>query len=201
MLVIGLCGGSGSGKSALSTIAAIHGILHLDTDRIYRELTEFKSPCLDALANEFGKDIITADGTLDRRKLSEIVFSDAKKRVQLNKISHKHILDRTRQLIKAAEHKGYIAVIVDAPLLFESEFDRECDFTIAVVADEKKRISRIIERDGIDAVAAKKRISAQISDTELKSLTDYVIVNNGTLSELEEQFSSIVLDIKNRKGD
>lgn len=195
LLILGICGGSGSGKSALSRIATNHGMLHLDTDSIYRTLTETFTPCLKELSKEFGTEILTKDNRLDRRKLSDIVFSDSSKRMRLNSISHKHILGKTRELIKQARCDGYFAVLVDAPLLFESEFDKECDYTVAVLADEKIRIQRIKERDGIDYAAAKKRIDSQISDEKLCELADFTIINNGTLSELENSFMDIIRKI------
>ncbi len=197
LLILGICGGSGSGKSALSKIATKHGMLHLDTDAIYHALTETPSPCLKELSEEFGTEILTESGGLDRRKLSGMVFSDSLKRMRLNSITHKHILGRTRELIEDAERRGYAAVLVDAPLLFESGFDKECDYTVAVLADEKIRLKRITERDGIDSAAAKKRIDAQLSDEKLCELADFTIVNNGTLSELENSFLDVIRNINN----
>ena len=200
LLILGICGGSGSGKSALSQIAVKHGMRHLDTDAIYHTLTKTKSPCLLELCEKFGNGILSQDGGLDRRKLSDIVFGNSEKRIILNKITHKHILSKVRELIEEARKDGYSAVLVDAPLLFESEFDKECDYTIAVAADVETRIGRITKRDGIDTAAAKKRIDAQIPDTKLRELADFTILNNGTISELENCFLDIISIINTKKG-
>ena len=184
MIVIGLCGGSGSGKGAVSEAAKKLNIPSIDTDLVYRDLTSSTSPCLDELVMEFGVQVIGAGGALDRGVLREIVFSDTERLARLNSISHKHILARTRDLLQGYRCEGRSAAIVDAPLLFESGFDRECDVIIAVVADRERRIERIMSRDGITHEAAEARIATQISDDELIARSHYFIPNNGTVDEL-----------------
>lgn len=193
MKIIGLCGGSGSGKGAVSKIFLTLGIPSIDTDAVYHDITSSNSACVDELASFFGNIIIDSNGGLDRRALSGIVFGDNSqdKLERLNEIAHRHILDKTREIIKAYEANGVGAVIIDAPLLFESGFDRECDFTIVVVADRDIRIKRILERDAIDLESAKRRIDSQITDDELKSKCDYIIENNGDLSSLEKAVKNI----------
>lgn len=188
MKVIGLCGGSGSGKSTVSQIFLERGIPSVNTDAVYHDLTSRKSPCLDALVSEFGEEILNENGALDRRALSKIVFSgdaSSENRRKLNLISHKFVLDATRDILKAFKKDGAKAALVDAPLLFESGFNKECDAIIAVIADEKTRISRIIARDNITENAAKLRINSQLSDAYLQENSDYVIDNSGDISETE----------------
>ena len=196
MKVIGLCGGSGSGKGAVSSIFDDLGIPSIDTDAVYREMTLGDSPCLRALAIEFGDEIISANGSLDRARLASIVFSgegcDARRR-RLNEIAHYFILEETRRRLKEYESLGCIAALVDAPVLFESGFDKECDKIICVLADKDTRVERIVARDGISRQAAKARINSQMSDEELISRCDYVIYNNCDLESLK----SSVLEIKN----
>jgi len=186
--VIGLCGGSGSGKSTVSQIFLERGIPSVNTDAVYHDLTSRKSPCLDALVSEFGEEILNENGALDRRALSKIVFSgdvSSENRRKLNLISHKFVLDATRDMLKAFKKDGAKAALVDAPLLFESGFNKECDAIIAVIADEKTRISRIIARDNITENAAKLRINSQLPDAYLQENSDYVIDNSGDISETE----------------
>ena len=152
MKIIGLCGGSGSGKGSVCRLFAEYSILSIDTDSVYRKMTEGDSECMRALKAAFGEKISQEDGSLDRKALRALVFSadDAKKnREVLNAITHKFILDETRRIIERERIRGAAAVIVDAPLLFESGFDRECDVIVSVIADEDTRISRIVLRDGI----------------------------------------------------
>ena len=106
MKIIGLCGGSGSGKGVVANLFLRYGIPGIDTDAVYHQLTSSKSPCLDALVSEFGAEILSDDGALDRRKLSRIVFADnssSKMREKLNLISHKYVLDSTREILSDYE--------------------------------------------------------------------------------------------------
>ena len=200
MKVIGLCGGSGSGKGAVSLIFSECGIPFIDTDRVYREMTSGDSECLRELRASFGDGIVASDGSLDRRRLAELVFSgdDANaRRALLNSIAHKHILDETRRRIKTFFARGARTVVVDAPLLFESGFDKECDFIVAVIADREVRIERIMRRDGIDRSAATARIASQLSDGELIKRADAVIENNGELSTLRASVTGLCAALLN----
>ncbi len=203
MKTIGLCGGTGSGKGTVADIFKIFGIPSIDTDRVYRSMTEAPSPCLTALQDEFGDEIITPLGSLDRRALRSLVFDSPaadKNRVKLNLITHNFILDKTRETLKSYELDGCKAAIVDAPLLFESGFDKECDIIISVVSNKELRVLRIIRRDGISREEAERRINSQISDEELVGKSDYTIINNGDISELEMQVKNIAEQIMNTRS-
>lgn len=190
MLVIGMCGGSGSGKGTVCSVFAKRGIPSIDTDAVYHEITAGKGPCVDELTSEFGISILNIDGSLNRALLADKVFSseNAKARREvLERITHKHILDVTRRKLREYGDKGYAAAIVDAPLLFESGFDKECDKIIAVVADKSLRLARIMDRDGLTEERAIARINSQISDSELIKRADYVIENNSSREQLCKQ--------------
>ena len=193
-MIIGLCGGSGSGKGTVCSVFSKHGIPSIDTDAVYRSMTSGPSPCMTELVSAFGNEILRSDGSLDRIKLANIVFASGakeKKRL-LESITHKHILSVTEGIIEDLISKGAEHVIVDAPLLFESGFDRKCDIIIAVIADRAIRISRIVKRDGISVQRAELRIDNQIGDDQLKGKSDYVIYNNGDVEELEVSVSEII---------
>ena len=194
MKVIGLCGGSGSGKGAVSRIFAEIGIPSIDTDAVYREMTLSDSPCMRALRREFGKEVVNSLGGLDRTRLGSIVFNDPSRLKILNKIAHSFILDETRRRLAVYSDDGFSAAIVDAPVLFESGFDAECDEIICVLADKETRINRIMSRDGISRDAAEKRIASQMSDDELISRCDHVIYNNADIESLREG----ILSLKNK---
>lgn len=198
MKIIGLCGGSGSGKGTVSSIFASYGIPSVDTDAVYRRITSCDTPCLRALAEEFGNDIISHDGSLNRKMLGQIVFSDnSEERLnKLNSISHSYILDETREILKGYKNEGCFAAIVDAPLLFESGFDKECDVIIAVLCDRDTRIERIVKRDNIDRLSAEKRIDAQLTDEELKAKARFCIYNDGDIPSLEKKIKLIIKKMK-----
>lgn len=189
MKVIGLCGGSGSGKGEVARLFLRKGIPSIDTDAVYREITSHKGECLSALALEFSEDILTHDGKLNRPYLANLVFSDkgGERLSRLNEITHKYILDETRRRLKHYSDIGINYAIVDAPALFESGFDRECELIISVIAERERRIERIISRDGIDRCRAESRINSQISDGELIKRSDIVIYNLSDLDELSRQ--------------
>jgi dephospho-CoA kinase len=194
MKVIGLCGGSGSGKGAVSGVFAEIGIPSIDTDAVYREMTLSDSPCMRALRREFGEEVVNSLGGLDRTRLASIVFSDPTRLEKLNKIAHSFILDEARRRLAEYRDKGFAAAIVDAPVLFESGFDSECDAIICVVADRETRIARIMSRDGISYDAAEKRIASQMKDEILISKCDHVIYNNADIESLREG----ILSLKNK---
>lgn len=199
MKIIGLCGGSGSGKGTVSGIFSSFGIPVIDTDAIYHKLTSEETPCLDALRKEFGKGVIKKSA-LDRAALAKIVFSgegaDAR-RARLNEITHTFVLKEVWRELDSYKASGQELCVVDIPLLFESGFDKECDLTVAVLAERETRISRIIKRDGITRETAVSRIDSQLSDTDLISLADTYILNNGDSSELVPLVKNIILKLEN----
>ena len=184
MKVIGLCGGSGSGKSTVCDFFADLGINSVNTDKLYHEIISTDSECTMELVRAFGSEVYANPG-INRRALREIVFASPENLRLLNEITHKHILEGVRERIKTEENK--IGIIIDAPLLFESSFDKECDLTVCVVADEEVRVERIIKRDSISIESARKRIASQIKDSDLVKRCTYSIDNSSTEEELKKQ--------------
>ena len=194
MKVIGLCGGSGSGKGEVCSLFNKMGIPTIDTDAVYRELTGPNGQALSALEKEFGSDIITENNSLNRKALADIVFcgnNSALRLARLNEISHKFILDETRARLDRLSQGGFPYAIVDAPVLFESKFDSECDAVICVIADRELRIERVMCRDRISRAEAERRIASQISDDELVLRSDFVIKNNSDIDALRDQVYSL----------
>ena len=199
MKIIGLCGGSGSGKGMAALYFAERGYKHIDTDAVYHRITSYLSPCVKELSDEFGNSIIK-NGRLDRAELFRIVFKDDNtglKRGRLNAITHKHILERTEKLIEQYREEGVSAVLVDAPLLFESGFNILCSSVICVVADENIRIERIMARDGISRDKAFVRVRSQLPSDYLIERSDFCIVNNGTADELRQEVLKVAEKIEN----
>lgn len=195
MKIIGMCGGSGAGKGYVCGVFATRGIPSIDTDGIYHAMTSGPSPCLSELTAHFGAGILQADGSLDRRALSAIVFAPdgAEKLKLLNAITHKYIKTETEKEIERCRAEGCPAVIVDAPALFESGFDRMCDLVVGVFAPYETRISRIMARDGLSRERAEARLAKQIPDSELIPRCHYCIHNGG--EDVERQVDDILKDI------
>ena len=200
---VGLCGRSGAGTGYISSLFAQWGIPSVDTDRVYREMTgpaDTLSACMKELVCAFGEEILCPDGSLNRRFLSDLVFSDAGEsaRKTLNQITHTHILNRTRQLADAFAEAGNPIVLIDAPLLFESGFDSLCRFTVCVSAPDEVCVSRIMVRDGLTESEARRRLASQIPRDELESRCDFTVVNDETLPlcvQVEEIYNAIVRSV------
>lgn len=190
--VYGLCGRSGSGKNACGEIIARMGIPVIDSDEVYRRLTEEKGgPLLAELSAYFGEEIIKADGTLDRKKLAALAFSTEEKHSKLGEITHKYIRKRIEKLITDSENDSLVLL---APLLFESGADSLCDEIICVIADDDECKKRIMERDGLTEREAVQRLSHQYTNEFLIARCGYVIHNNGSFSDLEEKISELFGD-------
>lgn len=189
MLTIGLTGPSGAGKGTVSALFAPYGILSVDTDKVYHNLLIPPSPCLDALEKRFGKQMLTPDGSLDRKALAAHVFAKGNEEelADLNRITHAFVLDVTRSICRELEAKGCVGVFVDAPLLFESGFDAECDTTLAVLAAPDIRLARIMARDNLTPDQAKKRMAAQKLDNYYTERAKHVIYNNGSTEDLTSE--------------
>lgn len=195
MFVIGITGPSGSGKGEVSRILGLHGIPVINADEVYHALLLPPSPCLDALEKAFGQEILAPDGTLDRKALSAIVFSDPEQLCRLNAIAHAFVMERIREELALLRKQGKVAAALDAPQLFEAGAEADCNAVIAVLADRETRIRRIMQRDGLDAMSAAERIDAQRSETFFRTNADYVIENNADTESLRPRVERILAEM------
>jgi len=191
MKIIGLTGGSGAGKGEVCRAFLSKGIDSIDTDKISRDVTRKGSDCLRELTENFSGVILSAFGELDRAKLAEIAFSSRKNPEMLNTITHKHILKECTNWLLSMLKADRKAVIIDAPLLFESGFNKNCDIIIVVIAELEKRLQRIINRDNITLEQAEIRVKNQKTDDFFIGNSDYVIYNNSHYSDVYIQVSNI----------
>ena len=197
MKVVGLCGQSGSGKGAVCSFFSELNVVSIDTDKVYHNIISVNSECTRELVDFFGAEIFKDPG-IDRTALRKLAFSSEENLKMLNKITHKHILNSVRSEIECIKRENAVdGILIDAPLLFESGFDKECDFTLAVVSGNDIKIERIMKRDSITREHAIARLSSQISDDELKKRCDYVIENNSdtqTLRDSVRELKKIIFD-------
>lgn len=183
MLIIGLTGQTGAGKSTVAgLLQKKHGFQVIDADKIARSVTEKGSPVLATLAREFSQEILNSDGSLNRRRLGETAFSSKENTQKLNSITHPAITRVVVSELKRFEAEGCSACIVDAALLFGSGIEELCDFTAAVVAPEDVREERIVARDSITPQAAKKRMAAQPAQEEYTRNADITVRNYSPFS-------------------
>ena len=190
MIVIGVTGPSGAGKSFFCSLFEKFGLAALGCDEIYHELTSLPSPCTLELANEFGSNILLPSGGIDRRALADIVFADKEKLARLNSITHKYVLNEVRERIARlpASCRG---ALVDAPLLFESGFDVECDLTIALLAKRSARLDRLEERDRLSREKLEARLNAAKSDEWYSEKCNVTVYNNADPDALKNEVAKI----------
>ena len=189
MLIVGLTGPSGAGKGTVASLFARYGVPSVDTDAVYHDLLVPPSACLDELRERFGEGILFSDGTLNRGALASLVFSRGheKDRADLNRITHRHILAKTKDILASYEAEGIPAVLVDAPQLFESGFDKECGFILSVLAPYDLRLARVMTRDGLSEERARARLEASHTDEFFRERSDAVIINNGSVDSMESE--------------
>lgn len=173
-LVVGLTGQTGSGKTTVADILKKNGCLIIDADLIAREIVEPGHKCLLELKKEFGDIICNKDGTLNRRILASIAFSNKEKTNKLNNITHPFIVSKINEIIKDNDNKCRI-IIIDAALLIESGLNKICKIVISIIAPESIRINRIIKRDFITKEEAIKRVKSQNNEEFYRSNSSYVL--------------------------
>lgn len=195
-MIIGLTGGSGTGKSTITDVFMENGYIIIDPDKIYSQVIAPDSACIREITEVFGDEYILPDGSLNRSKMRTLVFSDKEKLEILNKITHKYVIERMNEEILSAGKKD---VLIDAPLLFSAGLYKMCDKIVCVVSSEKNRVDRIIARDGIDEKSALARIKAQMTNEEYIEKSDYVIENNDGLDELLEKTLGVIESLKGLK--
>ncbi len=197
MIVIGITGGTGSGKGFVCERFTKYNINSLDTDIVSRSVCYAGSDCLDELVSYFGSQILNEDGTLNRKLLANIAFTDKEKHSALNSITHKYILKEICNWINTQKKAGAKYAIVDAPMLFESGTDKLCDVIISVIASEEIRIQRVLKRDNIHIDEVKNRIKRQHDDEFYIKNSDYTITNDGDTVSLDKQIDIIYNSITN----
>ena len=191
MKVIGLTGGIACGKSTASAYLKELGACIVDTDGISRTTTKKGGKGYDAVLSHFGRDLLMENGEIDRRKLGGIVFSDEKKRQELNALIHPIVIEESKAQMKAAEEAGYTVCILDVPLLFESGMETLCDETWLVYVPREEQIRRINERDGLDEKAAAARIDSQMPLEEKMKRADRAIDTSGTIEETQVRIKAL----------
>lgn len=194
--VVGLTGGIGTGKSTAAEYLKSKGFAHIDADQIGRDITADGSPMLPVLNSIFGPvgefgvegiDILRENGSLDRKALASIVFTDMDKKLKLDEVMFKAIIAETERLMEVYSHEDPVGILIDAPLLFEAGLDKKCDLILLIVADMDVRIHRVCARDGATEQEVRNRINSQMSDEEKIARSDVIVDNSGSLEQLQEQ--------------
>ena len=194
-MIIGVTGGSGCGKSSVSRYLESKGLFVIDADKTAREVVEAGKPALKEITEHFGTDVLNDDGTLNRRKLASIVFTDSAELNALNSITHKYIYESIQKSINDNKDK-FGEFIIDAAVMDKSGVGNMCDCIVVVLAERQLRIKRIMERDNLTETQAMQRIDMQQSDKEYISQADFILYNNADEKIMHQQADVILKQIR-----
>lgn len=196
MLLVGLTGGIGSGKSTAARMLAERGAVVLDADAFARDAIARGTPGFDRVVQLFGPDVVGQDGDLDRGRIATEVFADPERRRALEGIVHPEVRLRIAEAV--AEHvETSDVVILNSPLLIETDGDRDCQVVVVVSATPQTQIARLGAR-GMDEADARARLAAQLPLERKIERADVVLGNEGTPSQLEEQVERLWSDLRAR---
>ena len=192
MKVIGITGNIASGKSTVARMFEALGARIIDADEIARIVVEPGEPAWKEIVGEFGKDILEPGGTIDRKRLGDIVFGDEARRKRLNEITHPRIMERIRGLVRGYEKEKAPVVMIEAALIVEKGGLKDLiDALIVVTADEETQIRRLMEGKGYSREEAVSRLRAQMPAREKMIHGDYIIDNSGSLEDTRARAKAV----------
>ena len=201
MLIVGLTGGIASGKSLVTRVLRDLGAHIIDADKIVHDLLSPGQEACREVVHHFGVAIQQPDGSIDRRKLGDIIFSHPEERAWLNQCIHPRVFEAyNRQVHHLCERQPDAIVVMDAALLIETGYHKKMDKLIVVYAGQKDQVKRLMERDRFTLEQALARISSQMPLDEKRTYADYVIDNTGSREETELQTIEIFARIKREAG-
>jgi len=203
-LLVGLTGSIATGKSTVSRMFAHMGARVIDADLLAREVVMQGQPAYARIVEEFGRQVVQEDGSLDRKALGAVVFADAAKRRRLEEITHPAIGARQQRILSVLDEEAFEGVVIwDAALLFEGGGVAKMDRVVVVYADPETERRRLMERDGLSDADARARIGSQMPVAEKAKLADHVIDNSGTREETERQvravYGALLAELKARR--
>lgn len=193
MKVLGITGGTGSGKTTVLQVLQDHGAAVLDCDRIYYELLQTSENFRRELEETFG-EVFLPDGSLNRKKLGKLVFGDEKSLRKLNTLIYYYMGLEVRRRLSALKQEGRELAAIDAVNLIDSGLGELCNWNVAVTAPAEVRLARIMARDGIDREYALSRIQAQPPEEYYTKHCHKVLCNHGTAEELRQQTEMLLKD-------
>lgn len=195
-IVLGLTGGIATGKSTADQYFRRKGIPVIDADQISHDIIDIGKPAWEKIRAHFGPKFLNEDQSINRRKLGQFVFQNANELKVLNDITHPLIHEEIIQQIAVAKQKGVDLIVLDAPVLFETNGDLDCDQTLVISLPPQLQLERLIERNHYSIEEAKARIASQMPLRDKEARATYVIENTGTIKELEEKLTKVLNKIK-----
>lgn len=198
MYIVGLTGGIASGKSTVGRRLRERGVPVIDADQVARAVVEPGSAVLDDIRRVFGDEVIRPDGSLNRKGLGAIVFSDSSRLEDLNRLTHPAILASVADEITALDAAGHPWACYEAALILENGLAPGLELLVAVVCDPAAQIARMAARDGFDESSARKRLAAQTTNAARREAADVVIDNDGSLEDLRAATDRLVDELNAR---
>jgi len=199
MLLIGLTGNIGSGKSTVAQMLSERGSTIIDADVLARRAVELGTAGFDQIVKRWGPTILAADGHLDRAALRRTVFSDHEQLEELNQIVHPEVERLRTRLVDRARKRGDRLVVCDIPLLFERHMTDRFDRIILVDANRALRLERLVKDRGLEEAEAMEMIAAQMPAELKRARADFVIDNDGTLTQLERRVQDVWTELSNEE--
>jgi len=195
MLLVGLTGGIGAGKSTVAAMLRERGARVIDADDLARRVVRSGTPAFDRIVQAFGEGIVGADGELDRAALASIVFSDPDRRRELERITHPEVARSLQEALEPLRSTSDV-VVYASPLMVESGVTDACDIVVVVAAPVDEQLRRVGAQRGMTESDARARMAAQASDDERAAAADVILDNGGTLEELETQVDRLWRDLE-----
>ncbi|MBD5431488.1 MAG: dephospho-CoA kinase [Lactobacillus sp.] len=195
-IVLGLTGGIATGKSTADHFFKQKGIPIIDADQITHDLYQVGKSAWKKIKDQFGREYLNSDQTINRKKLGQLVFNDQNELELLNKITHPLVHEEINRQIKQEISKKSRLVILDIPLLFESHAEKMCDQVLVITLPEKMQITRLMERNNLTKEQAIARIHSQMPLSEKEAKATYVISNSGTVNDLCEKLDNLLNKIE-----
>lgn len=189
MLLVGLTGGLGAGKSTVARMLANRGAVVVDADELARRAVAPGTPGHRKVLEVFGEGVVDEDGSIDRRALAGVVFEDPAARRDLESITHPEVFRLLAEEVERRRETNDV-VVFDAALIVETGFDESTDVLVVVALDPALQLERVVSR-GMDRAEAEARIAAQASSGEREARADEVVHNDGDLADLERQVDAL----------
>ena len=191
MLLVGLTGNIGSGKSTVAQLFSERGATIIDADVLSRRAVEVGTPAFRAIVERWGTSVLAADGAIDRGALRRVVFSDSQQLEHLNKIVHPAVERMRVALVEQARQRGDRVVVCDIPLLFEKKMTGKFDRIVLVDAPRPVRLERLVRERGLRETEAMDMIVAQMPAELKRARADFIIDNDDTLAALDRQVAEV----------
>lgn len=198
MIVVGLTGGIGCGKSEVRRRLLSAGINVIDADTMARQLSDTDPVIVKAIKEEFGKEMYDAAGHLQRKKLAAIVFNDRKQLENLNGIIHPRVISAVERQLATLQEGGEKIIVVEAALHYEVHWNEAIDLMVVVNAPLEKRIAWVMQRDGVDRAAVEQRLRNQMPLEEKVKRASYVVENTGDLALLDKEVDRLLAWLRQR---